>query len=262
VGEAVTVTATGDEESAFKAIQSVTTLDSNEISEKNTQSLGDVLDHEMGVAKRSFGPGNGRPVVRGYQSGDHTEPIDVLSLEKLEVVKGPATLLYGSNAIGGVVNAITGHESAHKGTRGFVTTTGGSNNWQGGGSGGFEYGTDSWLFWGNGSSQRAGNYKTSLGTVPNSYTREGAGSGGAGYFQGKTFFTADYSFDQRRYGIPFDPDEAIRRLCFQPRRYSVNFTGGVRTAILHQRNPGHFQYNDYKHRKRIPKTSSMDQEQD
>ena len=47
------------------------------------------------------------------QSGDHGEPIDVLSLERLEVVKGPATLLYGSNAVGGVVNAISRHPQIH-----------------------------------------------------------------------------------------------------------------------------------------------------
>jgi len=273
VGDAVTVTATGDEEAAFKVIQSVTTLDSNEISEKNTQSLGDVLDHELGIAKRSFGPGNGRPVIRGfdgnrvlvlqngqsigalgYQSGDHTEPIDILSLDKLEVVKGPATLLYGSSAIGGVVNAITGHESAHKGTRGYVTTVGGSNNWQGGGSGGVEYGTDRWLFWGNGSGQRAGNYKTSLGTVANSYTKEGSGSGGAGFYQGKGFFTADYSFDRRRYGIPFDPDEADPEIVFlNPRRHSVSFTGGARELDAFISGlQGSFQYNDYKHQETNP----------
>ena len=52
------------------------------------------------------------------QSGDHSEPVDTLSVERIEVVKGPATLLYGSNAIGGVVNAISGHdEGAHPGLR-------------------------------------------------------------------------------------------------------------------------------------------------
>src|SRR6185503_4004595 len=132
VGEQITVTASGEGQTSFNSIQSVTSLSAVELAEKNPQSLGDALDHELGVAKRSFGPGTSRPVVRGFdgervlilqdgnrigslgfQSGDHAEPIDVLSLEKLEVVKGPATLLYGSSAIGGVVNAITGHQSAH-----------------------------------------------------------------------------------------------------------------------------------------------------
>src|SRR5438128_1123419 len=223
VGEQVTVTASGSEETSFNSIQSVTSLTSVEIPEKNTQSLGDLLDHELGVAKRSFGPGTSRPVVRGFdgervlvlqdgnrigslgfQSGDHGEPIDLLSLEKVEVVKGPATLLYGSSAIGGVVNAITGHDSAHEGLRGFITAIGNTNNWQGGGGGGVEYGTKNWLFWGNGSGQRAGNYDTPIGRIPNSFTKQAAGSGGFGYYPGKPFFSLDYSFDRMRYGIPFD----------------------------------------------------------
>ncbi len=143
--EEVTVTATGAEETSFNSIQSVTSLSSVQILEKNSQSIGEALDHELGVAKRSFGPGNARPVIRGFdsdrvlvvqdgnrigslgfQSGDHGEPIDVLSLDKLEVVKGPATLLYGSSAIGGVVNAMTGHDTPHEGMHGYVTALGGT----------------------------------------------------------------------------------------------------------------------------------------
>jgi iron complex outermembrane receptor protein len=78
----------------------------------------------------------------GFQSGDHAEPIDLLSQDRIEVVKGPATLLYGSNAIGGVVNAISGHDEAHKGVRGYVTGISGSNNNQFGGSAGIEFGTE------------------------------------------------------------------------------------------------------------------------
>ena len=50
----------------------------------------------------------------GFESGDHAEPVNVLTVERIEIVKGPATLLYGSNAIGGVVNAITGHDARTK----------------------------------------------------------------------------------------------------------------------------------------------------
>lgn len=165
VREQVTVTATGSEETTFNSIQSVTIVGSLDLAKKNPISLGEALDHELGVAKRSFGPGNARPVVRGFdgdrvlvlqegigigglgfQSGDHAEPIDLLSQDRIEVVKGPGTLLYGSNAIGGVVNAISGHEEAHKGVRGYVTGLGGSNNNQFGGSGGIEFGTERWLF--------------------------------------------------------------------------------------------------------------------
>ncbi len=125
----ITVTATGREELTFEAVPSVTTLDSFELSEAMATSIGEVLNGQLGVAKRSFGAGNARPVVRGFdgdrvlvmqdgirvgslgaQSGDHAEPIDTSSVERVEVVKGPATLLYGSNAVGGVVNAVSSHQ--------------------------------------------------------------------------------------------------------------------------------------------------------
>jgi iron complex outermembrane receptor protein len=268
VGEQVTVSATGNEETSFNSIQSVISLTSSEISERNTQSLGDVLDHELGVAKRSFGPGTGRPVIRGFdndrvlvlqegervgalgfQSGDHAEPVDLLGVEKLEVVKGPATLLYGSSAIGGVVNAISEHDSAHPGIRGYITGLGATNNWQGGGGGGMEYGTKRWLFWGSGSGQRAGDYDTPIGRVTNSYTREGAGSGGFGYFPEKSFLSLDYIFDSRRYGIPFDPSEVEPEIVFlNPRRHNIHFSGGFREIDSFVTNAQFSaQYTDYKH---------------
>src|SRR3712207_2917115 len=178
IKEEVTVTATGSEQSTFDSFQSVNTVDALMLSRESHPSIGEVLDKEPGVAKRSFGPGSARPVVRGFdgdrvlvtqdgastgslgsQSADHAEPIDVLSLERIEVVKGPATLLYGSNAVGGVVNAITGHDFAHEGWRGYATGVGGTTNNQGGASGGLEYGTGKWVFWGNGSLQRTGDYE-------------------------------------------------------------------------------------------------------
>ena len=125
--EEITVTATGHEESTFESFQTVSSLDSVQLAEEAHTSLGEVMESQPGVAKRSFGPGAARPVIRGFdgdrilvlqdgartgalssQSGDHGETVDVLGLEKLEVVKGPATLLYGSNAAGGVVNVIDG----------------------------------------------------------------------------------------------------------------------------------------------------------
>jgi iron complex outermembrane receptor protein len=266
--EEVNITATGSEEAAINAYQSVTPLSSIQIAEKNSQSLGEVLDHELGVAKRSFGPGTSRPIIRGfdsdrvlvlqdgnrigsigYQSGDHGEPIDVLSLDKLEVVKGPATLLYGSSAIGGVVNAITGHDTAHEGLHGYITAVGSTNNYQGGGSAGFEYGTKHWLVWGSGSGQRAGDYDTPIGRITNSYTHSGAGSGGFGYYPGKAFFSLDYTFDKMVYGIPFNPAEEDPEVVhLNPRRHSIRLNGGLRDLDSFITGAQFsLQYNDYTH---------------
>ncbi|HLL76184.1 MAG TPA: TonB-dependent receptor [Pyrinomonadaceae bacterium] len=291
--EEITVTATGTEQTVFQAFQSVTTLDTLRLAEESHPSIGEVLEKEPGVAKRSFGPGSSRPVIRGFdgdrvlvlqdgartgslssQSGDHGEPVDVLQLERLEVLKGPATLLYGSNAIGGVVNAVTGHDYAHEGTRGYFTALGGTTNNQAGVSGGVEYGTGKFMFWGSGTGQRTGDYDTPLGRIPNSKTRVASGTGGFGYYADKGFFSTSYTHDNRRYGVPFaglfeahddedDEDEAkaavvrpaqldgddVAQIDLAMRRHDLRFNGGFR-------NTGRFidsftlklNYSDYQHR--------------
>ncbi|MYD87108.1 MAG: TonB-dependent receptor, partial [Acidobacteria bacterium] len=131
VHEDVTVTASvGGTETTFEAFNAVTTMDSFDITRESAGSLGDALRNEPGIASRSFGPGSSRPIIRGFdgdrvlilddglrtgdlssQSGDHGVTIDPNGAERIEIVRGPATLLYGSNAVGGLVNIITPHES-------------------------------------------------------------------------------------------------------------------------------------------------------
>ncbi len=266
--EEVTVTATGTEQAVSSSIQSVEVIGSIDLAKKSTVSLGESLDGELGISKRSFGPGTARPVIRGFdgdrvlvlqdgnrigglgfESGDHAEPINVLTVERIEVVKGPATLLYGSNAIGGVVNAVTGHDSAHKGVNGYFTGIGSTNGRQAAGSGGIEYGTEKWLLWGNGGGQRSGDYTTPIGRVRNSFSREENASAGFGYYPAKGFFSFNYNFDKRRYGIPFDATEEDPEVVFlNPRRHSFEFKGGFRESKSFVTG-GTFsvQYNDYAH---------------
>ena len=291
VREQVTVTATGAEQLTFEALQSVNSLDTTRLVEESHPSIGEVLQKEPGVAKRSFGPGSARPVIRGFdgdrvlvlqdglrigslgsQSADHGEPVDPLQLERLEVVKGPATLLYGSNAIGGVVNAVTGHDERHEGFRGYVSAIGGTTNNQAGISGGGEYGTGNILLWGSGTGQRTGDYDTPLGRIVNSKTRNGTGTGGFGYFGNKGFFSTSYSYDNRRYGIPFasrfegggeeesaaasfngnlfaqqDDEEELIDLAM--RRHDFRFSGGFRdTGSFINGFRMSFNYSDYQHK--------------
>lgn len=222
----VTVTATGQEQTSLEAFQTVTSLDSFQIAQRAEPSLGEMLENEPGVAKRSFGPGSARPVIRGFdgdrvlmmqdgmpsgsvssQSGDHGDSIDPLQLDSVEVVKGPATLLYGSSALGGVVNAITGHhqvhEHPHSGLHGNLNLIGGSNNGHAGASAGVEYGYKRWLFWGDSGGQRTGDYSSPLGEVRNSGTRILNHSGGFGWYGDKPFISASYGLDDGRYGVPF-----------------------------------------------------------
>ena len=80
VREEVTVTATGSEQSVFESFQSVNTVDALSLAQESHTSIGEVLDKEPGVAKRSFGPGSAPPVprgcdgarVQGTQGGAHT----------------------------------------------------------------------------------------------------------------------------------------------------------------------------------------------
>ena len=275
VREEVTVTATGTQVEAFEAFQSVATMDAIELVENAGLSLGEVLNEQPGVTSRSFGPGSSRPVIRGFsgdrvlvmkdgiatgslssQSADHGEAIDVLSLTQLEVVKGPATLLYGSSALGGVVNAITPQEHIedyiHTGLSGYVSGLGGSNGGHAGGGAGFEYGFNKWLLWGNLSGQRMGNYDAPTGEVDNSKSRITNGTAGAGWLGERGFFSLAGGVEDGRYGIPFggllegEPDADID---IAMRRYNWRVTTGMRN--LRQWVTGfrvRLDYSDYNHK--------------
>jgi iron complex outermembrane receptor protein len=103
----------------------VTVLSEDELSMKTGHSIGETLKNELGINSQSFGPGVGTPVIRGQAgprvrvlnngigsndasaiSPDHATSVEPLLAERIEVLRGPATLLYGSGAIGGVVNVI------------------------------------------------------------------------------------------------------------------------------------------------------------
>jgi iron complex outermembrane receptor protein len=246
VSEQVTVTATGSAEAIGSSYQSVASVGSLELTQRNPLSIGEALEYQPGVAKRSFGPGSGRPVIRGFdgdrvlvlqdglrvggiasQSADEVEPIDVLSLDRVEIVKGPATLLYGSNAIGGVVNSISTNDVYQKGLSGYLSTFGGTNNRQAGASGGFKYGVKDFLIFGSGGAQKANDYRTSIGPGLNSFARTGNASGGAGWFSRKGWLVLNYSYDRRRHGIPVRPD-AIDFESLRERRQSFQVKGGLR----------------------------------
>jgi iron complex outermembrane receptor protein len=251
VKEQVTITATGDKQAAFDAIQPTITVGSSNILEHGSVGLGDALSDQPGVAMRSATPASSRPVIRGFDgdrvlvaidgfrdgsvaalSENHAEPIDLMSLDRIEVVRGPSTLLYGSNAFGGVVNAISRHdEDFQSGLRGYFTAIGGSTNGQAAASGGAEYGVKNWMLWGSGSGLRTGDYRAgdNFGTLENTFVRNGSGNGGFGYFGCKDFFTANYNYYRNRYGIPIDPEDPEERTeTIGISRHNVRFSGGFR----------------------------------
>ncbi|MFM9902944.1 MAG: TonB-dependent receptor [Pyrinomonadaceae bacterium] len=246
INEQVTVTATGSLEAINNSFQSVTTVGALQLAEKNSLSIGEALGNEPGVANRSFGPGSGRPVIRGFDgdrvlvlqdglrvggiasgSGDEVEPIDILSLDRVEIVNGPATLLYGSNAIGGVVNGVSANTIYQNGVSGYLTGFGGTNNSQVGANGGLKLGFRNFLFFGNGGMQKADDYRSPNGTVLNSFARTGNVSGGAGWFPRNGWLIFTYGYDRRRHGIPVEPDE-IDLESLNERRHAYEVKAGFR----------------------------------
>lgn len=103
----------------------VSVLNGRELSLRRESTLGETLNGIPGVTSTQFGPNASRPVIRGLDaervrimqnnigildasslSFDHAVSIDPLVIEQIDVVRGPAALLYGGSAVGGVVNAI------------------------------------------------------------------------------------------------------------------------------------------------------------
>src|SRR5687767_5137972 len=124
--EQVVITATPLRESAFETAQPAALLGGDELIRARALSLGEALEAQPGVSATYFGPQASRPVIRGiggervqmYEDGgaaldasalsnDHSVTIDPLLAERIEVVRGPATLLYGNGASGGLINVIT-----------------------------------------------------------------------------------------------------------------------------------------------------------
>ncbi|HET6342314.1 MAG TPA: DUF2012 domain-containing protein [Gemmatimonadota bacterium] len=125
--EPITVTAGPGSRGLEDVVQPVGVLEGRDLAARREATLGETLSDEPGVSSTYFGPGASRPVIRGLggdririleggvgtgdastTSPDHAISHDPLSAERIEIVRGPATLLYGSSAIGGVVNVIDG----------------------------------------------------------------------------------------------------------------------------------------------------------
>lgn len=122
-GDAIVVTRYLDRDLDLLAGKSV--LDEDALQREVRPQIGDTLAKLPGVSATSFSPGASRPVLRGFSgerirvltdgigsidvsntSSDHAVTIDPLTAERIEVLRGPAVLLFGGQAIGGAVNVI------------------------------------------------------------------------------------------------------------------------------------------------------------
>ncbi|MDQ3623787.1 MAG: TonB-dependent receptor [Verrucomicrobiota bacterium] len=266
----VVVTASPLGGTLFEQAQPVNLLTGERLRFRLEPTLGETINKEPGVSSTGFAPGASRPVIRGLaddrvrtlQNGvntqdisnvspDHAITIDPLSIETVEIVRGPATLLYGPNTIGGVVNVIETRVPERRlepglfglPLRGRLDGRLGTVDEARSGAGllelgagpiqfhldGFKRETQDYHIPGHARSQR---YRErapreerdeTRDVVPNSFTRSEGGAIGASFVWDQGYIGAAHSGYHSRYGTIAEPDVTIAT---EQRRWDVR--GAVR----------------------------------
>jgi iron complex outermembrane recepter protein len=217
-------------------------LDSDAIQRESGHTLGDLLDGQPGVTSTSFGGGASRPIIRGFDgprvrildsgiealdvsstSPDHAVATEPLLIERVEVLRGPSTLLYGSSAIGGVVNVI-GREIPRSPVTEPGTVEGGVEASQDTASDGETFlgyaktGGENWAISVTGLQREREDYEIPgdaesshddddeeavSGTLENSFVETDAYSiGGTWFFDQGSYFGVSFSSYESQYGVP------------------------------------------------------------
>jgi iron complex outermembrane recepter protein len=234
-----------DARSQFESFQPTSVLAGQELSKQLEMSLGATLENQPGVASRSFGPAPARPVVRGLdgdrvlilqdgqrlgdlssQSGDHGVPINPAAAQRIEVVRGPATLLYGANAIGGLVNVITDEipTKPQMGASGNFTFDLGTAAEEAAAAGDVHVGNGTIALHAGGGGRRSDDVATPEGDLTNSQSRSGFGNVGLSWTGARGYFGGSYGYDDTKYGIPIVEEGQVR---LTPRRHAFSLRGGA-----------------------------------
>lgn len=229
----------------FESYQPTSVLAGQELAKQLEATLGATLQSSPGVAMRSLGPGPARPVIRGMdgdrvavlqdgqrmgdlssQSADHGVTINPSSAEKIEVVRGPATLLYGANAIGGLVNVITDQIPTQKTMKvaGNANVDFGTNGGEANGSADVHAGNGTFAFHFGGGGGRSGDFSTPEGEVDNSQSRNEFVSLGGSWTGERSYAGASYGYDDSKYGVPI-VEEGETQLT--PKRHAVTLRAGA-----------------------------------
>ncbi len=198
-----------------------------EIQRRSEPSFGEMLDGQPGVAMRSFGSAPARPVIRGmdgdrililengermgdisHSSADHSISLDPLVASRIEVVRGPASLLYGSSALGGVINLMTTDipDQWDKGITGVVSGQGASVNDMGAGFGRITYGNDHWATSARFSLRQSGDIQTPDGKVDGTSMNNYDASFGWGINNDFAKGGLSISLSDQNFEIPESPD--------------------------------------------------------
>jgi iron complex outermembrane receptor protein len=246
----------------------VDVLDRTQILDQAGATLGETLATHPGIATSGFTGGASRPVIRGQdafrtgvaedglptqdvsrESPDHAVPVNPIAIERIEVVRGPATLRYGGGASAGVVNAITKRvpderpESAVSGgVFGAVDSVANRRDIDANLDGGV--GPVAWHL--DGLLRDTDDYEIPTGgTQKGTFADAFSGSAGASYFFGKKGrFGASYTRFESDYGIPEEDEDAHIDLHSDRARFEGDWSEPA-AGISELRVRG--AYSDYRH---------------
>jgi iron complex outermembrane receptor protein len=231
------VTATPLATTSLTSPQPTSLLSAEELRTNRSPTLGETISTLPGVRSLSTGSGIGKPVIRGLSSNrvlvladgqrlenqqwgdEHGPQIEAAEAERIEVIRGPASVLYGSDALGGVVNVVTPPlpdaigRGAFMGGR--VLASYSTNNDQPDGTLSVEGASGALGFRGSFTGRRSGDIGTPAGDLFNSGGRTLNGSGAIGYRGGFGSISASYSRRDERVEIHEDPAEDPTATPFQ-----------------------------------------------
>lgn len=229
---AVQVTATPIGTDPRDVAQSTTEISGRALARGLSGSVAQSLSREPGISVRNAGPGSSAPVIRGLSgervlvlqdgeragdlsatSPDHAVSIDPLIAQRIEVVRGPASLLYGNNALGGVVNVISNDLPTTIPTHvdGYLSAQSESATPGGGAAFGITVPLSSTLaIVGRAQGRSTDDLEVGgPGTLANSYNKTFSGAAGIGFASGSNSGGLLYRGNRFDYGLPSAHDERV-----------------------------------------------------
>lgn len=255
--EAIEVIEQEDTQRLVDFVPSMTKLKGAELIKRRQTSIGDTLSTEAGVQSTSFGPSAGRPVIRGLdgdrirvlqnslgtldastQSLDHAIPVDTLTVDQMEIVRGPMSLLYGSSAVGGIVNLVTNriHYEYEEGVFTKLLVQGETVNNGLSSAAHLNYGANKWMFHLDGSTRNLGDQEQygSKGKLENSFNKQDNVAVAASRIHDRGYYGLSFNHFNTLYGSVADTEVTID---MTQNRYEFHgeyrpLSGGVRKYKL------------------------------
>lgn len=244
-------------------------VDSTDILRSGGSTLADALADIPGVSTSGFSAGSGRPIIRGMDASrvrvledgtsssdasdigpDHGVPIDPLSARSIEVVRGAATLRYGSQAIGGVVNAINNRVPTSLALTPSGEISGGYDSVSDAGQVSLlgDASLGNFAFHADGFYHKTQDYETPLGTQANSFFRGDGMSLGSSYFFGDSSRVggAVIHYDSN-YGVPSD----VTHIDMRQTKYLLGSSLALDSGLLQTLNING-SYGNYSHEEKNP----------